>query len=303
MSLPAQLLDDQMELPITQEHISHLPGSVVLLRNVLSPRECERVRKYVLTRDQDPFPDTNFTRRYRNCERLIAHGSEEFGDKLWKRIAPFLADPLVIDGSDTSLELAKGYPWRGVWEPCGLNESMRICRYPSGGHFAPHFDSCFLRNKSEKSWKTVNMYLSSAPSRTGATNFLDPEICDKMHKEDGADRFSAPAEAILHSVYPEEGMILLFNSYLLHEGGACEGEKWLLRSDVMYKQVEQFDEECSDADREAMELVHKAQALEQDAFGFPEDSDERRAKCMEAIGVYKQVRKKSETVARQYGLL
>ena len=92
----------------------------------------------------------------------------------------------------------------------GLNERLRFYRYGPGQRFAPHTDGCHRRPNGEESLLTLMIYLNSA-ARGGETRFENA------------------------SITPEPGLALIFDHYLLHEGArVLEGQKYVLRSDVMY---------------------------------------------------------------------
>jgi hypothetical protein len=92
----------------------------------------------------------------------------------------------------------------------GLNERLRFYRYGPGQRFAPHTDGCYRRSSGEESFLTVMIYLNSG-ARGGETRFENA------------------------SITPARGLALIFDHYLLHEGApVLEGQKYVLRSDVMY---------------------------------------------------------------------
>lgn len=96
--------------------------------------------------------------------------------------------------------------------PVGVNERFRCYRYEAGQRFAPHYDGAFERNRRERSELTFMIYLNDAFAG-GQTAFLDFDV----------------------DVAPRQGMALLFQHQVLHEGCAIEsGVKYVLRSDVMY---------------------------------------------------------------------
>lgn len=104
------------------------------------------------------------------------------------------------------------------WKSVGLNERIRYYKYDAGQYFAWHYDGCFRRNDREQSFLTFMLYLNDK-FEGGETNF------DLRY----------PYENI--SVKPKKGMALVFEHALLHEGASViKGRKYVLRSDVMYKQ-------------------------------------------------------------------
>jgi predicted 2-oxoglutarate/Fe(II)-dependent dioxygenase YbiX len=96
--------------------------------------------------------------------------------------------------------------------PVGVNERFRCYRYEPGQRFAPHYDGAYQRNRSERSELTFMIYLNDGFAG-GYTAFHDFDV----------------------EVAPRQGMALLFQHQVLHEGCAVEsGVKYVLRSDVMY---------------------------------------------------------------------
>ncbi|MFT3699271.1 MAG: 2OG-Fe(II) oxygenase [Kofleriaceae bacterium] len=99
--------------------------------------------------------------------------------------------------------------------PVGVNERFRCYRYSPGQKFAQHFDGAFQRNAHERSELTLMIYLNEG-FVGGSTAFYD-FTHDPLH------------------VQPRAGMALMFQHHQLHEGCIVrEGQKYVLRSDVMY---------------------------------------------------------------------
>lgn len=98
------------------------------------------------------------------------------------------------------------------WRAIGLNERLRYYRYEPGQFFRWHMDGAFKRSPFERSLVTLMVYLNEG-FRGGTTDFDQ-----------------------LGSIQPEEGMALLFEHHVLHQGAQVrEGVKYVLRTDVMYR--------------------------------------------------------------------
>ena len=96
-------------------------------------------------------------------------------------------------------------------EVTGLNEQFRFYKYESEQRFKKHIDGRFKRNELEESRITFMIYLNDDFSG-GETRFNDVTI------------------------HPQTGTALCFIHEQKHEGAPVkEGEKYVLRSDVMYK--------------------------------------------------------------------
>lgn len=93
----------------------------------------------------------------------------------------------------------------------GLNEQFRFYKYESNQRFKRHIDGRFKRNEFEESRITFMIYLND-DFTGGETKFNDVTII------------------------PKTGTALCFIHEQKHEGVSInDGEKYVLRSDIMYK--------------------------------------------------------------------
>lgn len=93
----------------------------------------------------------------------------------------------------------------------GLNEMIRIYKYSAGQVFKRHRDESYRRSRQEASFFTFMVYLNDG-YKGGETSFQKA------------------------SVVPKQGSALIFPHHLLHEGDeVTEGEKYVLRTDIMYR--------------------------------------------------------------------
>jgi prolyl 4-hydroxylase len=97
----------------------------------------------------------------------------------------------------------------------GLNELFRFYKYQPGQEFKKHRDQSYIRNEWEASYYTFMIYLNDDYTG-GETTFNDITI------------------------QPQQCMALLFLHSLEHEGSpVTTGTKYVLRTDIMYKLVEE----------------------------------------------------------------
>lgn len=97
------------------------------------------------------------------------------------------------------------------WRVLGLNERLRFYRYEPGQFFRWHMDGAYQRSHHQRSLLTLMVYLNEG-FQGGTTDF------DMMCR-----------------VEPEEGMALLFEHAVRHQGAPLRsGVKYVLRTDVMY---------------------------------------------------------------------
>lgn len=111
-------------------------------------------------------------------------------------------------------------PSFGKWQAYGVNERFRFYRYKPGQTFKKHQDGSFRRMKGDESWWTLMVYLNSG--------FVG-----------GRTRFWFAGDLAETVIEPEAGMALFFLHERTHEGEMLEeGVKYVLRTDVMYRQTQ-----------------------------------------------------------------
>ena len=200
-------------------------GRAFVLRNVLSELECDGYMAAAEKLGMSSVQSAGYERRVRVCHRVTA-SSDELASQLFGRIAPFL-HPIDLSSTDVGTR-PPGVPKhraRTVWRPHGLNELFRICKYETGGHFAPHLDGGHTRSGSDSSMQTFMLYLNDG-FEGGNTRFFDE-----------SQRAYQPHDAtkVVATYLPRRGDALVFASELMHDGEALRsGRKWILRSEVMY---------------------------------------------------------------------
>merc|ERR1712070_450286 len=115
----------------------------------------------------------------------------------------------------------------GRWEPYGLNEKFRMCRYEPGGFFLPHTDGiCMVHPVDDRSLKTLMVYLNSDYDG-GATRFYRKQ--QQKYAEGLPDNEIARYQ-------PAAGACIVFNQSIVHDGEELRrGEKHIMRTEVMYR--------------------------------------------------------------------
>ena len=145
-------------------------------------------------------------RRY----QLAAWRDDEFAARLWQS--------LLAGGGGAAV--AAWAAKRGLGEPFGLNDRLRLLRYRPGDRFESHFDREVPTDCGRhRSLVTVLLYLNDADNfEGGATLFEDTA---------DAKRFAAVA--------PARGRVVLFEHDLWHSGApVVAGTKLVLRTDVLF---------------------------------------------------------------------
>jgi hypothetical protein len=190
-------------IPVKSTRIlSETYDNVFLLRNVLSPSECEHFIKE--TEALKFHPCFEYPQDYRSNTRVIVT-DVELANRITKRIESHV--PRI------HTQMKKN------WQFHGLNECFRFCRYAPAQKFEAHLDGAFTRAFDDKSYYTFMIYLNDG-FNGGSTRFLT-----KHHD-------------VLYSVVPEQGMALVFPHSIYHDGEPLQDNlKYIMRSDLMYKRL------------------------------------------------------------------
>lgn len=140
--------------------------------------------------------------------------------KLWEYLQLFLVKENQYD--DFDMKALKSNFSNAI----GLNPQLRVYRYRKGHHFGQHYDesvTCQLDEKAKVKGKTgwtLLIYLTGDEEFTGGGTIF--------YENNGKPL----------NIHPSKGMALLHkhgNDCMRHEGEMVKaGEKWVLRSDVVY---------------------------------------------------------------------
>jgi len=242
-------------------------GRCLALRNVLSSEECAYLIKEMSA--QGCLEAVAYRSDYRKNDRCVFF-AQELADLLWRieAVTETFAVEVEADPARQHLlgeapgecppELRIGHGHEGLWEPVGLNECMRFCRYDPGGFFRSHCDGRFQSSDDEMSLFTCMSYLDGDMDG-GATRFLN------INMELNQQNYLKPAQEsdVLASVQPEAGLCLLFfQPGLLHEGEELRaGVKHILRTEVMFRRKVGTAPERSEREKTALALAKEAQAI------------------------------------------
>ncbi len=175
-----------------------------IINNLLSKEECNNLLSLVNNEAwEDALINTSkgsiLQKSYRDNYRII---------KFDPGISSFLYEKLK---QREDIELIN----EGGWQHYGLNEMCKFYKYIPNQKFALHMDHPFIRKSNiDQSFQTLLVYLNDNYSG-GGTSFIGME-----------------------TVNPHTGMAVLFYHHLYHEGKeVLNGEKYLLRTDLMYRKI------------------------------------------------------------------
>jgi hypothetical protein len=225
-----------------------------LLYNLLSPKECQYFINACETIGLEELGNS-VSKGYRNHTRCVVM-SPGISEWLWERLKPVIEEITLLP--DDYKQIGLGHKLEGHWKPYGLNNCWRLSKYVPGGHFGPHFDGPYIKDANNRSLKTLNIYLNG-DFEGGTTNLIRED--QMLYKNEETGIYQAPEESILYKIKPEEGMALIFNHHILHEGEALQtNHKYLLRSDIMY--VRENPPSLSENEQKALEMLAEAKRYE-----------------------------------------
>ena len=281
-------------------------GDGIVVDDLLSPRECERLVE-ACERScgfgwWDPSVDAGSSSSGGGEKKTEVRNADtlELDDPalctgLWRRLAPFMPPSVAIGREDAE---RYEHDLEGTWDAAGLNPHLLVNRYGPGGHFAPHADGSTIRDFNHRSLYTVLIYLNDC-AEGGATLLLTDEHGDtsELLEAPGSGgggggalvRVARPA-AVLHAVRPHKGRALMYYHQQLHSGETVGAgcQKYCLRTDIMYRRREPL---CTAPnDLEAFALVQRAGA------------HEAAGEVTEARACYRRAASLSRGIAKAYRL-
>ncbi|RTQ48922.1 hypothetical protein EJV47_15120 [Hymenobacter gummosus] len=197
----------------TESAYDLLPDSALLCRvipRLFSPAECAAL---LAEPQRRAFASSaaNYPTYYRNNERCVVDDAA-LAARLLARAAPYL--PATLPATDA--------PATADWELLGVNSRIRFCRYAAGQYFHRHLDGVHHVSPTVQSRLTFMVYLNDARTFGGGRTLFF------------RDQYTPEIWAAYH---PQQGDLIVFDHQIWHEGEELSaGEKFVLRSDLLYQQ-------------------------------------------------------------------
>lgn len=223
----------------------HEGAFALLIHDLLTPEECDEIRHAAESVAQGRWDaalinaggQMVMASGIRHCDRIM-WDNPELAKALLARLRPHI--PTNIQTLESSPQITSDDPvWSsGTWRISRLNDRLRFLRYRPGMYFRQHSDGFYVTpDESEVSFLTVHLYLRGSPDlRGGATRFFGE---------------AEPGDVREFDVDPSPGACLIFQHHdLVHSGeDVLEGTKYTMRTDVMYRHVDEKSEEVHGEDQ------------------------------------------------------
>lgn len=214
---------DQIFFKLMKKIIELLPQKeevCFVIKSAFSKSFCNQL----IAQKKDTFQSAHihYPTSYRNNERQIID-NQEIANIVFSQIKKYVPHQIQIEGI--------GKDEKGTWELRKLNDRIRVCRYKAGQYFNKHLDGVHYRSRTIQSKLTFMIYLNDNEDyRGGRTLFFNS-------KED---------DTIIESFEPDAGDLIIFDHNLWHSGEKVEqGEKYILRSDILYENIDLKNKSCN----------------------------------------------------------
>lgn len=160
----------------------------------------------------------NYPTYYRNNDRFVVDNNQ-LANHLFEKVKPFLPQTIRINNINPVES--------GIWQLYELNNRIRYCRYKQGQYFNRHLDGVHFRSNEIQSKLTFMLYLNGEDEFTGGRTLF----------------YKTKASALVWAEYlPHQGDLIVFDHNIWHEGERLfSGQKFVLRSDILYQAVAKED--------------------------------------------------------------
>lgn len=199
------------EITCTEIIVNSIP--ILILDNVLSSTQCDMIIELYNNNNPEHVSNDGYDIGYRDNFRVL-HRDKFFAEYIYSRVSSFLDQNITISDNFTHRGIEDCILYQGEWQITSINELFRICKYEDGGKFEKHYDGFYKVDKNNRSFKTLMLYLND--NDAGTSFFGDNNT----------------------TVIPKTGSCVIFNHYILHKGDTVVGEKYIMRSDIMYTKIE-----------------------------------------------------------------
>lgn len=236
------------------------------VEDLLTKEECE---KLIDLARSEGIEEMEFSGDTRHRQRVTTRMEiPEIAQLMWDRVKDQIPQELII--SEDSYESIRGLlnepdnknDFIGRWTPSKMCNRVNVAYCSGKGHLAAHRDADHVLNEHERTFLTINGFLTDRPRGSGgATRFLTDDIVVS-----GAN-INIKKEDVLHRIESDSaGRAVVFFHGLMHDGEPlAEGSppKWIFRALVYYKRDPQSAPQMTLEEKEARRLFKEAVAAEE----------------------------------------
>ncbi len=185
-----------------------------VIPSLFSKSECEQLLNTDIKKSFQKAI-SNYPTYYRNNDRFVID-NEGLANQLFEKVKQYLPE-VIVTKSTIQAE-------NGIWYLKELNNRIRYCKYSANQYFHRHLDGVHYRNDTTQSKLTFMIYLNSATEfKGGRTLFFKTKETNEVWA----------------SYIPKQGDLIVFDHNVWHEGEVLtQGEKFVLRSDILYSKKE-----------------------------------------------------------------
>jgi len=253
----AEVLPEMFPLPKEEDvdvSYSEIAGcDAFVLDGVLREEECQSLIRHAdglwTFWENDPSrPRISF----RNAHTIeVTH--QQLAQRIWQRVSKFVRPEVQLSEDDPRFEI----DIQGTWNPYAVNPKLLLSRYLEGGHFSPHTDGTTVIDFNRRTFYSCVLFLNSSAWGGHTRLYADEQMRKELQKDD-LGRLAGDPALILSEVEPKPGRMLVFYHRLMHEGVPA-AEKYIIRTDIMYRRTKEM---CTaPEDVKAFEMYQKAQLL------------------------------------------
>ncbi|OQP40799.1 hypothetical protein A4H97_14385 [Niastella yeongjuensis] len=203
-----------MATPISVQHVlPDSPYTCFVIPSLFSQTACEALLNPAI-KNSFQKANSNYPTYYRNNDRFVVD-DEALAEQLFQKVKPYLPTTITVN-ADIPAE-------NGIWQLQELNTRLRFCKYSANQYFHRHLDGVHYRSETVQSKLTFMIYLNSATEfKGGRTLFFKTKETSEVWA----------------SYIPRQGDLIVFDHNVWHEGEVLsEGEKFVLRSDILYTRI------------------------------------------------------------------
>lgn len=197
-----------------QDILTDTDFTCFIVPSLFSKSECEKLLSLEI-KTSFQKAKYNYPTYYRNNDRLVKD-DKDLASFLFQKVKPYLPKTISINSNMENEN--------GLWNLKGLNHRIRFCKYSANQYFNRHLDGIHYEDRTTQSKLTFMVYLNNA------TEFEGGKTLFYKTKE---------TNTIWASYKPRQGDLILFDHNIWHEGEKLiSGEKFVLRSDILYSRKE-----------------------------------------------------------------